>query len=200
MRATLDDGARRSRTLRGGPRSDRARCRVVILPGAHYSAQAPLLWFARELALSQGADVLSVRDEMPVKGDPFEWAQDRAVRALDFEPIQHCVVVGKSLASASAGLVADRRLAAVWITPLLDQSSVLDGLSRVSSPTMLLGGTGDETWRPNVLKTRSSIEIVELPALDHSLQVPGDPVGSLRALSDAVSAVGRFLATELAAD
>jgi hypothetical protein len=48
-----------------------ARCRVIILPGAHYSAQAPLLWFAREVALSQGADVLSVRHEMPAQGDPL---------------------------------------------------------------------------------------------------------------------------------
>jgi hypothetical protein len=128
------------------------------------------------------------------------WACDRALRALDFEPSQHCVVVCKSLAIAATGLVADRRLAAIWITPLLDQPSELDRLSRVSCPTMLLGDTADETWIPNALEAPSSIEIVELPGLDHSLQVPGDPAGSLRALGDAVSEIERFLATELVLD
>ena len=171
--------------------------RVVLLPGARYPTQAPLLWFAREIALAQGAGVLEVLDEMPSEGDPFAWARDRADRALDFTPPARCVVIGKSLASAAAGLVADRSLPALWLTPMLNQRAVLDGLSRASAPTMLIGGTLDEMWKPDALVQAQGLEIVELPGLDHGLQVPGDPSASLKALEEVASLVQRFLSTAL---
>jgi hypothetical protein len=174
-----------------------APLRVVLLPGARYSTQAPLLWFAREVALARGAGVLRVIDELPAAGDPFEWARDRARRALDLDPVQQQVVIGKSLTSAAAGLVADRGLPALWLTPLLDQPVVVDGLTRASAPTMLIGGTLDETWKPDALPRRPTVELVELPGLDHSLQRPGDPSGSLAALAEVVGVIERFLATAL---
>jgi hypothetical protein len=175
-----------------------APSRVLVLPGALYTVQAPLLWYVREVALASGAGVLAVLDEMPAEGDPFEWAQDRARRALEFDTAERCVVAGKSLASAAAGLVADRALPALWLTPLLDQPAVVEGLLRSTAPTMLVGGTDDPTWSPEVLGPAGSIEIVELAGLDHSLQVPGDVRASLKALGEAVSAVECFLSATLA--
>jgi pimeloyl-ACP methyl ester carboxylesterase len=105
---------------------------------------------------------------------------------------------GKSLASAAVGLVADRALPALWLTPLLDQPAVVEGLLRSTAPTMLVGGTDDPTWSPDVLAPARSIEIVELSGLDHSLQVPSDVRASLEALGEAVSAVDRFLSATLA--
>jgi hypothetical protein len=174
-----------------------ARARVILLPGALYSIQAPLLWFAREIALARGAGVLAVLDRMPAHGDPFEWARDRARHALDFRPVEHQVVVGKSLASGAAGLVSDRALPALWLTPLLDQPVVLDGLARAAAPTLLVGGSADDTWTPFALPENERLEVVELPALDHSLQVPGDPVGSARALERVVATMDRYLGAAL---
>jgi hypothetical protein len=165
----------------------------VLLPGARYSTQAPLLWFAREIALAHGAGVLEVLDQMRAAGDPFAWARDRANRALDFAPARQPLVVGKSLASAAAGLVADRALSALWLTPLLDQRIVVEGLARASAPTMLVGGTLDKTWNAGAVPRTSALEVVELPGLDHSLQVPGDASGSLEGLRQAVAVIERFL-------
>jgi pimeloyl-ACP methyl ester carboxylesterase len=175
-----------------------ASSRLVVLPGARYTVQAPLLWFAREVALAHGAGVLAVQDSVPEDDDPFAWAQDRARRALDHEPAACQVVVGKSLASAAAGLVAQRGLAALWLTPLLDQPVVLEGLARVSAPTLLLGGGADPTWRPSAPIASELLEVVELPGLDHSLQVPGDPAASLEALDGAVAIIARHLGATLA--
>jgi pimeloyl-ACP methyl ester carboxylesterase len=175
-----------------------APARVILLPGALYSIQAPLLWFAREIALARGAGVLAILDRMPTQGDPFEWARDRAKHALDFRSVEHQVVVGKSLASGAAGLVSDRALPALWLTPLLDQASVLDGLERAAAPTLLVGGTADETWQPSALPGNERLEVVELPDLDHSLQVPGDPAASARALERIVGTMDRYLAATLA--
>ena len=89
--------------------NDPDRC-VVVLPGMHYTTQAPLLWFAREVAAARGWSALEV---LPEGDDPSGWARDRARRALDRVQTDEVVVIGKSLASAAAGLVADRVLPAV---------------------------------------------------------------------------------------
>jgi hypothetical protein len=171
--------------------------RVVILPGAGYSAQAPLLWFARRLALARGAGVLAVRDALGAGDEPFAWALDRARRALDLAPAGRQVVIGKSLASAACGLAAGRGLPALWLTPLLDQPVVVEGLARASAPTWLVGGTLDDTWRPSALPAGGALEVVELDGVDHGLEVPGDPMASLAALERAARVIDRFLATAL---
>jgi alpha-beta hydrolase superfamily lysophospholipase len=171
--------------------------RVVVLPGMAYSIQAPLLWFAQELALARGAGVLAVADRLRDDAEPFAWARDRARRALDFEPAERQVVVGKSLASAAAGLVAERGLPALWLTPLLDQRPVLDGLARAGAPTLLVGGTADDSWQPSALAPNPRLEVVELAGLDHSLQVPGDPPASVEALAEVVAIVDRYLGAAL---
>jgi hypothetical protein len=144
--------------------------------------------------------VLAVLDQMPEEGDPLAWAQDRARRALEAaQPPGRQVVVGKSLASGAAGVVADRGLPALWLTPLLDQRVVLDGLARARVQTLLVGGTADETWRPDALAPDVHVEVEALAGLDHSLQVPGDPAGSVDALGRVVAILDRFLGAALTA-
>ena len=183
--SVVDLGPCRALEHRGATSDDR----VVLLPGARYTTQAPLLWFARAVALARGLGVLAVVDELPDTEDPFSWARYRASRALDFEPPARQAVVGKSLASAAARDVADRGVSAIWLTPLLDQEAVVDGLARARPPTMLIGGTDDSTWRPERLRPGSSLEIVQLDGLDHSLEAPGDVQRSLSPLDsrDAIS-------------
>jgi hypothetical protein len=157
---------------------DPDRC-VVVLPGMRYTTQAPLLWFAREAAERNGWSVLEVLDSLPVGTEPFEWARDRARRAFDHADAGELVAVGKSLASGAAGLVADRVMPAVWLTPLLDRRQVVDDISRAPRPALLIGGSRDETWRPD--------------GLDHSLQREGDPLASIDALRAVTDRVDRFL-------
>lgn len=168
--------------------------RVVLLPGARYPTRAPLLWFAREVALARGFGVLEVLDEPPAGEDPFAWALDRATRALDHAPSELDVVIGKSLTSEAAGLVADRDLPAVWLTPLLDRPSVLAGLGRATRPALLVGGTDDPVWRPDALPDNVMLDRLELPGLDHGLQLAGDPMASLKALRTVAKRIDAFLA------
>jgi hypothetical protein len=168
---------------------------VVVLPGMQYTTQAPLLWFAREAAEQRGWTVLEILDSLPEGADPGGWARDRARRALDHaaDGGHDVVVVGKSLASAAAGLTADRVLPAVWLTPLLNQPRVVDDIARASRPALLVGGSADATWRPDVLPDSGLLEILHLDGLDHSLQRAGDPAASLQALRAVTERVGRFL-------
>jgi hypothetical protein len=168
---------------------------VVVLPGMQYSTQAPLLWFAREVAAARGWSALEVLDSLPEGEEPFAWARDRARRALDHaaREASDVVVIGKSLASGAAGLVADRGLPAVWLTPLLDERRVADDLSRAPRPALLIGGTADPAWTPDELADSGLLQVVQLDGLDHSLQRPGDPAASLGALRAVAERVDRFL-------
>ena len=173
---------------------DPARC-AVLLPGMQYSTQAPLLWFARAVAQSRGWSALEVLDSLPDGEEPFAWARDRARRALDrVADASEAVVIGKSLASGAAGLVADRLVPAVWLTPLLNERRVVDDLGRAARPALLIGGSADDAWVPDALPDHGLLEIVHLDGLDHSLERRGDPMASLDALRAVSARIDRFLA------
>jgi hypothetical protein len=171
---------------------DPARC-VVLLPGARYTTRHPLLWFAREVAGARGWSALEVLDEPGAGDDPFAWARDRAERGLAGTPAASVVVIGKSLTTAAAGLVAERELPAVWLTPLLHHARVVEGLAAARRPCLLIGGSADEHWHAPAIPDNPLLEVVELDGLDHSLQAEGDILASLDALRDVSLAISEFL-------
>ena len=70
---------------------------------------------------------------------------------------------------------------------------MLKGLDRTPSPTLLVGSTADQTWRPASLPDNVMLDRLELEGLDHGLQLPGDPLASLKALRTVTKRVDRFL-------
>jgi hypothetical protein len=173
---------------------DPGRC-AVVLPGVRYFSQAPLLWFAREAAQAAGWSVLELSERAPGDQEPFEWMRERAERALEAAwDAETVAVIGKSLGSAAAPLVASRGLPAVWLTPLLVRPEVVDALARTTAPALAIGSPDDPTWGEGTVPGNPALETFELPGLDHSLQVSGDPRASLDALGRVVERVGAFLA------
>lgn len=168
---------------------------VVLLPGARYPTRAPLLWFAREVALARGLGVLELLDELPEgEADPFAWARGAARHALDGAGERATAVVGKSLGTVGAELAAERALPSVWLTPVLDRGPVPAALAAATAPALLVGGSADPMWVPTALVENDALELLELDGLDHALQRPGDPGASLEALRRVTSAIDQFLA------
>jgi hypothetical protein len=176
---------------------------AIVLPGAGYSAQAPLLWYARRAALEAGRSVIVVTDVFDRQADdPVRWVEERAeatlsyVRTHDARPL----LIAKSLTSLAARFAAAERLPAVWLTPLIaDQGTavaaqVLTGLRSGIEPRLLIGGSDDPSWDGRVASTLSNAEILELPGADHSLEAPEDVARSLDNLKRATDAVSRFAA------
>ena len=172
---------------------DPRRC-AVVLPGVRYFSQAPLLWFAREAAQAGGWSALELSERAPADEEPFAWMRDRAGRALRATEAATVAVIGKSLGSAAAPLVAERGLAAVWLTPLLVRPEVARALAGSTAPALLVGSTADPTWAGGKLPGGTAIEVLELEGLDHSLQVEGDPLASLEVLRQVTERIGAFLA------
>jgi hypothetical protein len=164
---------------------------AVVLPGVAYFSQAPLLWFAREAAQAGGWSVLELTERAPRGEEPFTWMRDRAARALDAAGADTVVVIGKSLASAAAPLVAERGLPAVWLTPLLSRPEVVGALEAAAAPALLVGSPADPTWGEGTVP--DGPELLELPGLDHSLQVDRDPLASLDVLRGVTERIGEFL-------
>jgi hypothetical protein len=169
---------------------DAGRC-AVVLPGIAYFSQAPLLWFAREAAQARGWSVLELTERAPREENPFAWMRERAARALAAAEAETVAVIGKSLASVAAPLVSERRLPAVWLTPLLNRAEVIEALEAASAPTLLVGSPADPTWGHG--RVPGGPEVLELQDLDHSLQIEGDPVASLHVLRAVTDRIGGFL-------
>jgi hypothetical protein len=168
---------------------DPERC-AMVLPGVRYFSQAPLLWFAREAAQAAGWSVLELSERAPADEEPFEWMRDRAQRALDHTQAGTVAVIGKSLGSAAAPLVAERGLPAVWLTPLLVRPEVA---AAVRAPALLVGSTADQTWANGEHSGGDSVEVLQFEGLDHSLQVEGDPLASLEVLRQVTERIRAFL-------
>lgn len=165
-----------------------------MLPGMVYPTRAPVLWFAREAAMAEGWSALEVLGEPGDHSDPVQWQRAAAQAALEAAGAERVLVIGKSLATLLAGLVGDRDLPAVWLTPALSESAVTEGLALARRPTIVMGGSADHFWRRDAIPNNPVLEVIELPGLDHALEVPGDPAASLEPLRDVVQAVRRMAA------
>jgi hypothetical protein len=172
---------------------------VVLLPGAAYSAQAPLLWFARRAAMDAGRNVVAVVDTFDRDLDPMGWVEERVDAALshvrDRDP--RPALIGKSLTSVAASAAARRGLPAVWLTPLIAAGHeltplVLEGLRAGSAPRLLVGGTADPSWDGDVAGSFASAEVLELEGADHGLEV-ADISTSTAYLATVADAIRRFL-------
>lgn len=183
------------------------RC-VVLLPGFGYPTRGPVLWFAREVAMALGYSAIEVLGEPiehaaadpPGQADyadhraaPIAWLRDCAERALEAAGSAEVVVIGKSLSSMLAAEISDQRLPAAWLTPPLSYPAMAEALGRVRNRALLLGGTADPLWKRDAIPDNPDFEIAEVPGVDHALQVPGDPGGSLDALRQMAQALHGWL-------
>ena len=167
---------------------------AVVLPGARYLPFAPLLWFAREVAQSRGWSVLEVWDEYRDRSvDPAQWVEERANAALEHVGGARVLLVTKSLASHTARLAADRDLPGIWLTPLLVSDQVVAGFRRLGAPALLVGGGADESWDGQLARSLGT-DVLELEGADHSLQLPGDPLGSIEVLRRVAERMEGFVA------
>ena len=101
------------------------------------------------------------------------------------------VVVGKSLGSLAAPLVADRGLAAVWFTPLLTNEPTVAALRRAIGPSLLVGGTADPYWDGQTARSLTA-DVVEIDGADHAMVVPGS-LWNQPPLGQVITAVEDFL-------
>ncbi|QSB13320.1 alpha/beta hydrolase [Natronosporangium hydrolyticum] len=173
---------------------------ALLLPGGGYPSHGPLLYFLQAALRRRGITVRSLdwsppeqirRDDWPAAA---EWVAEQvgpqlaAAGRID-------LVVGKSLGSFAAPLVAGAGLPAVWFTPVLVAEAVTDGLAAATAPALLIGGTADPYWDGDRARSLSR-HVHEVPGADHSLMLPG-LADSARLLGEVTIVADEFVARML---
>jgi hypothetical protein len=171
---------------------------AILAPGANYSADGPLLMYAGLAVQRRGGRLRPVVWDLPRTSDISQLrgrvvsqvasAIDEMMAVTGTAP----VVIGKSLGSLAAPLVADRGLAAVWFTPLLTDELTVAALGRAAGPCLLAGGTADRFWDGQLARSLTP-DVVEIGDADHRMFVPGPLAASAAALGQVITAVEDFL-------
>jgi predicted alpha/beta-hydrolase family hydrolase len=187
---------------------------AVLLPGFGYSLDMPLFYYAEHLLLERGWDVLRVEyayhkrpefQKLP-KPERDRWLLADTTAAwhagLSQQTYERVVLIGKSLGTLAMGHLltqADRppTAGAVWLTPLLSVERLRQQIQRYGGPSLFVIGTADPHFDPLVLEKMQIATIGEAVVVrnaDHGMDIPGDPIASVRAVERVVEALSRFLA------
>lgn len=162
---------------------------VVLLPGAGYTARMPLLHFAALVADHHGWVVR----EVAWTPDPA-WGTQEVGRELAAAIGDHpgpVRVIAKSLGTMAAPYAAARGIDAVWLTPLLQVTPVVDAFRAHPGRQLLIGGSADSgRWDPDVAASLPA-DVLEIPGADHGLNVP-DPVRTAQIHVDVVRGIDRW--------
>jgi pimeloyl-ACP methyl ester carboxylesterase len=168
---------------------------AVVLPGARYLPFAPLLWFAREVAMSYGWSALEVWDEYrdPTE-DPGHWVRARAEAALERAGDAQILLVTKSITSHAVRIAAERNVPGIWLTPLIavDDDLAAD-FARLQAPALLIAGTADESWDGEAAR-QAGHQVLELEGANHALEVEGHPLESIDFLRTVAVRIDLFVA------
>jgi predicted alpha/beta-hydrolase family hydrolase len=171
---------------------------AVIAPGGGYGPDGPLLMFAGYAVECRGGITQVVEWDFSDSPDDAQLGEQvvrkvgGAVSDLMADTGAAPLVIGKSLGSRAASLVADRGLAAVWFTPLLTSEQTVAALCRATAPALLIGGTADKFWDRTLARSLSP-HVVEVADADHRMFVPGPLAASAAVLGEVISAVEHFL-------
>lgn len=176
---------------------------ALVLPGRAYSPAAPLLEFARQGLLQHDFTVQQVwwdagsRTEEEV-GDPEPWVRRHVADALEAEPADRVVLVGKSLGTWAAAYAAERGLDAIWFTPPLARPAVAEAIAANPGRQLLVGGLADDLWDAEIAEelADAGCDVHEVRAADHSLLTPdavlsaGIQLGVARATDEFLRSLG----------
>ena len=171
---------------------------AVLVPGGGYSTDGPLLMYAGLAVERRGGHAHRVAWAPPLPAlsagsHALVAAQvAAAIEAAEATGAASPVVIGKSLGSLAAPVVADRGLAVVWFTPLLTDQPTVAALRRSAAPCLLIGGTADRFWDGPAARSVTR-HVVEVAGADHAMFVPGELAASAAVLGQVMTAVERFL-------
>jgi len=174
---------------------------AIILPGGQFGPFAPLPMFCADAAERRNAALTRVQwtdPDRPLTLTAEErgpWVLDQLERAVpslrSAEPL-NTLLIGKSLGTHAAVLAAELELPAIWLTPVLTSDWVVSALRRSTAPFLLVGGTADSLWKPDLARELTP-HVLEVDGADHGMYVPGPLAASTAVLGQVATAAETFL-------
>jgi len=184
---------------------------AVILPGLNYTCDMPLLYYPTRLLMERGADVLQLhadytapafqsRSRLEQVAQLGQEAREAIKAGWAQRAYSRLVLIGKSIGTLGlAYLVTQASYAGattIWLTPLLRQPWLVQSAMQCSGPALFVAGGGDATYDPvalNMIQDANHAQALILEQANHSLEIPGDPSGSIRLMGKIIDVMGRFL-------
>ncbi|WP_350353360.1 hypothetical protein ABS642_10840 [Microbacterium sp. A8/3-1] len=172
---------------------------ALVLPGAGYTAQAPLLYWPLRALTQAGWDVWGIDWHSDIDETTFRdvqgFVEEALARADEVLPKAPQVVLAKSFGTFGLPYFAHRDVRAAWLTPILTDPVVADALANVSAGAHLgVGGTADPAWRPDLVGNTGA-RLVTVKDADHGLEETTAPwrEASARQLGIIGKVVGHLL-------
>ncbi|HET7658181.1 MAG TPA: alpha/beta hydrolase [Bacillales bacterium] len=180
---------------------------VIVLPGAGYTTQAPLLHFTTRLFYTKGFDVLHInyafsRDEMTALNErdfarDVQFAIDHAIKDKQY---RNYYVVAKSIGTkALSDLLENQRLKeakVVWLTPLLQNDVVFNAMVTSDHKGLCFFGEKDRVCyieeRFEELKNNRNLILKVVNGANHNLEFDQDPIKSIERLKSVISDINVF--------
>ncbi|WP_455661384.1 alpha/beta hydrolase [Pradoshia sp.] len=184
---------------------------AVFLPGAGYTAQAPLFHYASSLFLDASMDVLSINypyhDEFyrDFTWEELEEAISHDVNAvLDYilseKDYKRCVILAKSIGTLCVESILKRghirEAKAIWVTPLLEKKQVLNALAQSKHESLCIIGDQDPNYTPEGFKRISENPLVTarlILHMDHGLEHEGHILESIDMLKSIMQDMKDFI-------
>lgn len=185
---------------------------AVLMPGFGYTCDMPVFYYAGIVCLDAGADVLRLQyayNRQPEfrrlrENERLRWLTDDVTAGIHVglgqRIYRRATLIGKSLGTLAlshvlpvVALSGDLRV--IWLTPMLQAGAVRKEIQRRAETSLVVIGTDDPVYDEGFLSEfrEAGGEVVTIQRGDHSLDIDGDPLASIRALEPAVAAMQRVV-------
>jgi hypothetical protein len=179
---------------------------VIVLPGAGYTTQAPLLHFTTGLFYSKGFDVLHInytfsRQEMTeLNGVDFtrdvQLAIDEAIKNNEYS---NYYIVAKSIGTIALSHLLNNTMfndaKVIWLTPLLQRDDVFNAMVNSDHKALCIIGDKDTCFivdRYEKLKNNDDLILKVVDGGNHSLELDEEPIKSIEILKSVISEINKF--------
>jgi hypothetical protein len=180
---------------------------VIVLPGAGYTTQAPLLHFTTGVFYNKGFDVLHInytfsREEMSALNEK-DLARDVQLvidKAIKDKKYSNYYVVAKSIGTKVLRYLLDNTMLkgakVVWLTPLLQNDDVFSTMLNSVNEGLCIFGEKDSFCfieeRFEKLKNNQKLLLKVVNGGNHSLELDTEPIKSIEILNSVISDINEF--------
>ncbi|WP_409304971.1 alpha/beta hydrolase [Peribacillus sp. SCS-155] len=180
---------------------------VIVLPGAGYTTQAPLLHFTTGLFYTKGFDVLHInytfsRQEMSALNErnlarDVQVAIDNAIKDKKYS---NYYAVAKSIGTKVLSYLLDNTMfkdaKVVWLTPILQNDDVFNAMVNSKNKGLCIFGEKDNVCfildRYEQLKNIHNLILKVVDGGNHNLELDREPIQSIEMLKGVMSVINEF--------
>lgn len=179
---------------------------VIILPGAGYTTQAPLLHFTTSLFYTKGFDVLHINYSFSKQELSYLSEKDFTIeiqrtigKAIENKKYKNIFVVAKSIGTIALSYLLHNKMLkdakTIWLTPLLQRDDVFKAMVTSENKGLCIIGDKDSCFiaeRFEKLKNNRQLTFHLVEGGNHSLELDGLPIESVEILKGVLMEISNF--------